>query len=1177
MAIIYSYPITTPQDSDLFIISRVPDDPDEISNFSVGVGTIAEYIIDKLIDPNAFDFQIPVFNQGGNRITGSIMSQDSSPSNGVAGTKITIAGNTTTTGNVQIDTLTNNYIPVNNNQGVLRDSGFYQVSAPVTADKAIGLNTTKLASVYGEYPDLRVASRSLNDPGVLDLFRPDGDVQAGDRVGILQYSLDDDTQYTVAQIEVKTIGNSGTGNTGGGKLCFKTSANVSGAQPTERLCIDNTEADFSVPINVTDLNQSSFAGQVTIPLTPIQNTDAASKGYVDSQLDKDLQIEGDTGTGSINLDTQVFDVAGGTYIDTAAGGQTITVDISAVDGNPGINERYLTKNNTWAEVATIPGTYRFNVNADTGTAQTVNTTETLFFGGGTYINTSVGIGPEVTFNHDDTALTTTSSSLSPGVGGSFSVIDSVTTNLQGHVTEINTLTVTLPQDTDNYVDSGTYSNNTGILSLTRTGGLADVDVSGFLEEAPSDGSQYARQNGGWSVVSGGGGGSGTVTSVAATHAGDAFTATIGNVSTVNPSVDITLNGSSSQYIDGAGNLTTFPTITTGTVESVGLSMPAAFSVANSPVTTSGTLTVTGVGTASQYIDGTGALQTFPTIPTVPANIVETIITTDGTFIDLTPDVATDGAVTITADLSATGLGTPTSDYFLRGDNTWAIPPGSGGGVGGNGTVNTIPIWSTTTDLADSQITQDNTGADPIFNFNSITGTNQYTPPTNTVLYKLKSGDANKFSITQDGGGGVVLPSGDILNNGPSFNMGGNAFANGENALSVGSATTAFGNGSFAANFLTLASGGGASAFGLLTEATALASAAFGNKSQSTGNYSIAAGQDSIASGQSSVAIGEKGDAQGKNTFVSGFGGTATANNAVKFGYEGSASGNNSAKFGFESVASGANSLATGTGTTASGLQSIATGDNNGVGGNNSFVGGKNSSVTGAAAFAFGQANTVSSLTSAAFGQSNTVDGFQSFVAGWNNDTNNYSNQMLLGIGLNSPQNEAVVLGRYNNNNDVFNKFQIGNGTAGNARSNALSINGAGYVKLPTYGSGAVVGTATRNLSVDVDGQIIETAIGGNTNYSVQVLTANATGQKNYLYVLQGSSAIELTLPSSPSSGDSIKVSNLTTVTTCTINPGSERIMSIQQTMTLDNNKAAFELIYVGPAYGWVIVGATGEI
>ena len=75
------------------------------------------------------------------------------------------------------------------------------------------------------------------------------------------------------------------------------------------------------------MGTSEFTDQLTIPLTPVANTDAASKGYVDSQLDKDLQIEGDTGTGSINLDTQVFDVAGGTYIDTAAGGQTITVDI----------------------------------------------------------------------------------------------------------------------------------------------------------------------------------------------------------------------------------------------------------------------------------------------------------------------------------------------------------------------------------------------------------------------------------------------------------------------------------------------------------------------------------------------------------------------------------------------------------------------------------------------------------------------------------------------------------------------------------------------------------------------------------------------------------------------------------------------------------------------------------
>lgn len=50
----------------------------------------------------------------------------------------------------------------------------------------------------------------------------------------------------------------------------------------------------------------------------------------------------------------------------------------------------------------------------------------------------------------------------------------------------------------------------------------------------------------------------------------------------------------------------------GTVTSVGLTMPSAFTVSNSPITSSGDIGVTGAGTSAQYIDGTGALQTFPT-------------------------------------------------------------------------------------------------------------------------------------------------------------------------------------------------------------------------------------------------------------------------------------------------------------------------------------------------------------------------------------------------------------------------------------------------------------------------------------------------------------------------------------------------------------------------------------
>ena len=72
----------------------------------------------------------------------------------------------------------------------------------------------------------------------------------------------------------------------------------------------------------------------------------------------------------------------------------------------------------------------------------------------------------------------------------------------------------------------------------------------------------------------------------------------------------TPSGTVFQYVRGDGSLATFP-VTSGTVTSVGLSMPAAFAVASSPVTTSGVIAVTGAGTISQYIRGDGTLAAFP--------------------------------------------------------------------------------------------------------------------------------------------------------------------------------------------------------------------------------------------------------------------------------------------------------------------------------------------------------------------------------------------------------------------------------------------------------------------------------------------------------------------------------------------------------------------------------------
>jgi hypothetical protein len=54
------------------------------------------------------------------------------------------------------------------------------------------------------------------------------------------------------------------------------------------------------------------------------------------------------------------------------------------------------------------------------------------------------------------------------------------------------------------------------------------------------------------------------------------------------------------------------TITDTGLTSVGISMPSAFTVSNSPLTANGTIAITGAGLASQYIRGDGTLANFPT-------------------------------------------------------------------------------------------------------------------------------------------------------------------------------------------------------------------------------------------------------------------------------------------------------------------------------------------------------------------------------------------------------------------------------------------------------------------------------------------------------------------------------------------------------------------------------------
>ena len=143
-------------------------------------------------------------------------------------------------------------------------------------------------------------------------------------------------------------------------------------------------------------------------------------------------------------------VISGTYVSsTVTSNVDLTLDLSAVDGTSTAASRFLTKDNEWA---TIP----FG-----------DITAVL---AGTYINVDNSTGPEPTINHDLTTRTDTASAASPGSAGTFTTVDSVTTNTTGHITALNLKTITLPTS-DNYV-SWTLDGDSGTPQTISSGNTA---------------------------------------------------------------------------------------------------------------------------------------------------------------------------------------------------------------------------------------------------------------------------------------------------------------------------------------------------------------------------------------------------------------------------------------------------------------------------------------------------------------------------------------------------------------------------------------------------------------------------------------------------------------------------------------------------------------------------------
>ena len=144
----------------------------------------------------------------------------------------------------------------------------------------------------------------------------------------------------------------------------------------------------------------------------------------------------------------------------------------------------------------------------------------------------------------------------------------------------------------------------GSVDLKLTGSDASVDTVKLV----AGNNITLADNGSNQVTITASGGTGTVTSVAASTAGNALDVA-GTPITSSGTLAFTWAGSSSQYVNGAGDLVTFPTVGTGTVTSVGLQTDGNAFIDGSAVTTAGNVSFTMAGTTSQYINGEGDLVT----------------------------------------------------------------------------------------------------------------------------------------------------------------------------------------------------------------------------------------------------------------------------------------------------------------------------------------------------------------------------------------------------------------------------------------------------------------------------------------------------------------------------------------------------------------------------------------
>jgi hypothetical protein len=292
------------------------------------------------------------------------------------------------------------------------------------------------------------------------------------------------TNKTLTLPVIASISNSGTVNipSGADTLVARTSTdtliNKTLTSPVIDTAISGTA--FLTSTNMVEDSATKVASQQSI------------KAYVDAQVTaQDLDIQGDSGVSSVDLDSQTLDIAGGTDITTEVTAQTATVSLNgtigaSTTGNAGTASKFAA-----TKTIAMTGDVAWTSNAFDGSANATgvstiqpNSVDLGSMTTGNYIQqgNTAGTGLSGTVNSSGGTFTVTLNSETGNVGNAVVIRDGsgnfsagvVTAALLGNASSANTA------GTANTVTDGVQSAITSAASLATVGNLNSGSItSGF--------------------------------------------------------------------------------------------------------------------------------------------------------------------------------------------------------------------------------------------------------------------------------------------------------------------------------------------------------------------------------------------------------------------------------------------------------------------------------------------------------------------------------------------------------------------------------------------------------------------------------------------------------------------------------------------------------------------------